>query len=464
MAPSETTNRFARWLVARVMKFPGVARLVRAHMLDEGGAAFRALALSSECAPLKALLFEDDHRLLRELLALRGHAALKAILLEGDPAWFSMIVRARGGAPLSAQLFSEDAALLRLVCRLGNTEVLGRMLGTLEVPDRVRLVRALLFARRPEPLELLLRVEGMLDHVLTAPRLRTLVELGEAWDGVRPLLPADEGELKVRLLNSMERASESGQVPHVILDTITEGDTLRLAHGTLRFPCRHSLWTLLHEILINEDYYFASDREQPRIIDGGAHMGLGIYYFKACYPQAQITAFEPHPGLFALASENVARNGWDGVEVLPVALAAERGTATFYSSDTWSMAGSLVARREGLGDAVSRVSVECVPLSDYLVDPVDFLKLDIEGAECEVLEEAAPGLPNVGQLFCELHLGGGLDSGRLDRILAVLERADFEVQVAKSRSFGGRSRWRPLTHFDGAASMVLWARNRRRYS
>ena len=190
-------------------------------------------------------------------------------------------------------------------------------------------------------------------------------------------------------------------------------------------------------------------------------MGMAIYYFKTRYPQARITGFEPDPALCALAEENVARNHYEDVTILPYALSRGRGDVPFYRSESWTMAGALDDRRSQLGDAVEAIQVETVPLSDYLDEPIDFLKLDIEGAEADVLMEAAEKLHNVAWLFCEVHLGGGLGSDRLAQILTLLEEADFDVQVAKSHNFEATSRHRPFTHFDGSASMIVWARNRR---
>jgi len=471
-----------------VLRLPGAEGALARLLLRGDAGRFRSLALSSNCAPLRALLFdedarllkrllsprdhealkgllfEDDYRLLKSLLARRGHEALKAIMLEGDPAWFSMIARARQGAPLTALLFEDDAALLRHVLRVRGAGALVPVLASLDASERAALAGALLFAGRPEPLELLTRMDGFQERVLGEPRLYAMLELARTWEQLLPILPADDGGLGARIRTSIARIARPEHVRGRIIDAITEGDTVRLAHGTLRFACRHSLWTLLHEILLNEAYYFACDSVRPRIIDGGAHMGMAIYYFKSLYSQARITAFEPHPALRAMAEENAARNGWEDVEILPHALAANCGEATFYTSATWSMAGSLVDRRAGQGDEVSAISVSCVPLSDYLRDPVDFLKLDIEGAEWEVLAEASDLLPNVGQIFCEVHQGGGLDSERLVRILALLERAGFDVQVAKSHNYGETSRWRPLTHFEGTSSAIVWARNRHPYS
>ena len=346
-------------------------------------------------------------------------------------------------------LLAEDGALLRHVCRLQGPEARVPVLASLGVGGR-------------DGVELLVRVPGFQEHVLTSPRLQAMDALSQQWEAMRPILPEVDVDSEMRLLTSMLRVEKPAQIPDRVLDLITEGDLVHLVHGSLRFPCRHSLWTLIHEILLNEDYGFACDSESPVIIDGGAHMGMAIYYFKSRFPGARITAFEPHPALHALALENVARNGWEGVEVLSLALAGTRCDANFHISESWSMAGSLVERRASMGDAMRTVTVQCVPLSGYLREPVDFLKLDIEGAEDEVLEEAAPWLHNVANIFCEFHQGAGLSSGRLARMLTVLEQAHFEVQVGKSHNYQERSRWRPLTHFDGAASMLIWAR--RRYS
>jgi FkbM family methyltransferase len=385
---------------------------------------------------------------LRYLLSRGGHHMLKVLVLEIDPAGFGAVVRARAAAPLVDALLADDGALLRNLCRGQDADALLPILASILV-------------KRSDALELLTRVPGFQDTVVASPRLHAMVALIQQWERLRPILREEDSSVAARLQEARGCIKKSDQVSDIVLDLIAEGDTVQLRHGRMRFPCRHSLWTLLHEILLDEDYYFESDSDTPHMIDGGAHMGMAIYYFKARFPNARITAFEPHPDLHSLATENVARNGWEGVEVLPLALAATRREATFHISESWSMAGSLSERRARLGDLMREVPVQCVPLGDYLRTPVDFLKLDIEGAEDEVLEEAAPWLHNVANIFCEYHQGAGLSSGRLTRVLAVLEEAGFDVQVGKSHNYRERSRRRPLTHFDGAASMVIWARRRR---
>jgi hypothetical protein len=51
-------------------------------------------------------------------------------------------------------------------------------------------------------------------------------------------------------------------------------------------------------IFEEEIYAFESEIEAPRIIDGGANIGLATLYWKRQYPEGQIMAFEPAPRAF----------------------------------------------------------------------------------------------------------------------------------------------------------------------
>jgi FkbM family methyltransferase len=244
------------------------------------------------------------------------------------------------------------------------------------------------------------------------------------------------------------------------MDLFCEGDRAAFAAGTLRFPDRHSLWVVVQEILVNEEYFFATDTDSPRILDCGAHFGMASFYFKTLYPKARITAFEPVPALHALARENMAANGFADVEVLPCALTPEGGPVTFHVSPEDSMAGSITTRRESLGDTTERIEVESRRLSEFLTEPVDYLKVDIEGAELEVFEEAEPQLGNVAHIFCEYHHGAGLDPSRLARLLDLFERTGFDVHVSKSDSSEKHARRRPMEHVGAPYSATLWAKRR----
>lgn len=67
-------------------------------------------------------------------------------------------------------------------------------------------------------------------------------------------------------------------------------------------------------------------------------------------------------------------------------------------------------------------------LSKYLMQKVSFLKLDIEGAEYEVLHECRELLGNVQNIFVEYHSFADKKQ-ELSGILKILENAGFRYYI-----------------------------------
>lgn len=126
------------------------------------------------------------------------------------------------------------------------------------------------------------------------------------------------------------------------------------------------------------------------VVDVGANFGL--YAVSAALyarPHGRVFAFEPAPNAFALLQRNIADNGLgELVTARPFAVAASAGRAQFYVGDDVSF--SSLHRTQRLHDDVECVEVELVALDTALADApsVDLLKIDVEGAESEVLRGA----------------------------------------------------------------------------
>jgi FkbM family methyltransferase len=292
------------------------------------------------------------------------------------------------------------------------------------------------------------------------PRLAATVELREYWNRLNHVFRIDGEDIFREYIARMVGSRDSDDVIAKLLDLVCRGNEVLLAHGVMEFVDRYSLWILINEILVNEDYYFQCETDSPRILDCGTHFGLAIYYFKNLYPKARITGFEPVPVLRELALSNVRRNAYADVEIVPYALSDTEGEARFIVSNTSSMAGSLTRRRCVSGDQVSEIRVQCRRLSEYLEETVHFLKLDIEGSEDVVLREARDRLGNVRHIFCEYHHGNGLPTDRLARILSLLDEVGFDAQVGKALDFQNRSLQRPMNYVGEAYSAAIWAENR----
>lgn len=115
------------------------------------------------------------------------------------------------------------------------------------------------------------------------------------------------------------------------------------------------------------------------IIDAGAYIGDVSIYFMNRFPDASIIALEPSHEHYALAMINLAPYA-GRFRLLNKAL--------WYRRTTMSLAGDYIGGALQEYEPGSR-SVDCVELdsllSDLNVERVDILKLDIEGAEDEVL-------------------------------------------------------------------------------
>jgi hypothetical protein len=80
------------------------------------------------------------------------------------------------------------------------------------------------------------------------------------------------------------------------------------------------------------------------------------------------------------------------------------------------------------GHAWPTVTVKTVPLIEYLDEPIDFLKMNIEGAEWPVLCAAEPKIRQIREMVIEYHHLPGLPR-TLHDILALLHRNGFEYLI-----------------------------------
>ncbi len=205
------------------------------------------------------------------------------------------------------------------------------------------------------------------------------------------------------------------------------GATMRCGRFTIRINDAHNFYILYKDIFLRRIYYFKAMRPQPLILDCGSNIGVSIIYFKHLYPEARIVGFEPDPRVFPYLEKNVASNGLRGVRMIQAALSSKEGRSDFFSDGKYGGGLSRHLVTDESQDWV-RAKVESVRLRDYLHEPVDFLKINIEGAECEVLEDSEDRLRQVQEMIIEYHHLPGLPRN-LHHILEILHRQGFEYLI-----------------------------------
>ena len=210
------------------------------------------------------------------------------------------------------------------------------------------------------------------------------------------------------------------------------------------------------DIYLRECYAFPCRRLSPTIIDGGANIGAATIWWRSRWPKAQVIAIEPDPQIFEVLRHNT--RFLRGVELRQCALAGGE-PARFWTEGT--DAGRL---EPGRPDDRSLVQVSTMPLSDVLrtLRRVDLLKLDIEGAETEVLEEAAAHLAKVDRIFVEYHSVVNRQQ-TLSRLVGLLERQEYRYYLESASG-----RFRPFhgvpvdRGIDFQCNLWAWAGERRR--
>jgi FkbM family methyltransferase len=126
-------------------------------------------------------------------------------------------------------------------------------------------------------------------------------------------------------------------------------------------------------------------RPGANVIDVGANLGYNaVYAARRVRPTGQVLAIEPAADNLAVLRKNIAANGLNNIVVQPVAAGGGHEVRDFFLRGDVSAVNSLFPQsRYGAVTAVEQVRV--APLDDLVdIDP-DLVKIDVEGAELEVL-------------------------------------------------------------------------------
>ncbi|WP_083527605.1 FkbM family methyltransferase [Curtobacterium ammoniigenes] len=231
-------------------------------------------------------------------------------------------------------------------------------------------------------------------------------------------------------MNASDELDRLWAMPHG-QPTSTEllGWEMRIADGP-------SFVSQYREIFVSEAYSFPSSSDSPTIVDGGANVGMASLWWLARWPNARIVAFEPDPSIFSILGFNLRHHPSDRVELRRAALSTERLGGRFVPDG--ADGGRLTASSVNRGSA--ELSVPTQSLQELLrnLEHVDLLKLDIEGAETDVLQESASELARVERLFVEYHSFAGVPQ-QLPDLIGLLRdnglRIYIESPMASIRPF-----------------------------
>jgi FkbM family methyltransferase len=157
------------------------------------------------------------------------------------------------------------------------------------------------------------------------------------------------------------------------------------------------------------------------VLDLGANVGTFTLWAALKAVDGLVVAVEPNPSLFEMLKQNVAVNGINNVILLNALVSDKDGQSKFYMLDS---GGSV---REGYSTKGKEVELTSYRISSimskYGIQSVDFVKMDVEGAEFDIFQGDMAFLQHVSRLAMEVHPA----CGSVEDVLRLLNALGFTV-------------------------------------
>jgi FkbM family methyltransferase len=169
--------------------------------------------------------------------------------------------------------------------------------------------------------------------------------------------------------------------------------------------------------------YF-QDRPARTAIDAGAHTGMTAVAYSGIFEQ--VLAFEPIPELYQQAQMTLHKNRCSNVELHSFGLGAEATPTVF----KYRANNSFGTHRNTKGTIRAQIK----PLDDLRIDRVDFIKIDVEGMEAEVIQGAWQTITDnepLIQFEYKPRFARRQQNYDIEQMCENLQKLDYEIQDKK---------------------------------
>lgn len=157
------------------------------------------------------------------------------------------------------------------------------------------------------------------------------------------------------------------------------------------------------------------------IVDIGANVGYTAVDFTVRYPSARIIAVEMDPDNVELAQRNLQAFG-QRCTVIQAAIWSHDGEIAYGGTAAWALQVDAITDQAILSTRKAPALTVPTLLDRFGLDRVDFMKIDIEGAEAEIIQLGTQWLAQVDILNLEVH-----PPATLDGCEAILQASGFAV-------------------------------------
>lgn len=180
------------------------------------------------------------------------------------------------------------------------------------------------------------------------------------------------------------------------------------------------------ELILNNPYFpkWFNLKEDPTIIDIGAHIGMFSVIAATKFPKSKIYSIEPSKDNYKLLLENVEMNELKNVKLFNMALSDKEGEFILYKSPN-SARHSLV-REEGVEKEIVKTDTMVNFLKNNIIDSCDMLKMDIEGAEYSLMYSIPDETYKIiDRIFFEIH---DIEGESKEELLNFLKNKGYNIE------------------------------------
>jgi FkbM family methyltransferase len=174
-------------------------------------------------------------------------------------------------------------------------------------------------------------------------------------------------------------------------------------------------------------------------VDVGCHKGKFLDPMRRAAPGGRFFAFEPIPYLFDMLKSKYRAD--ERVRLFNCALSSVEGVATFFVNERDMGLSGLNARPDRMGaDRLTEVKTTLLTLDGVVGEQkIDFIKIDVEGAELDVLRGGARLIArDRPTILFEFGLGGAEYFGAdADAMFSHFAALDYRLYTVADRVAGG---------------------------
>lgn len=179
----------------------------------------------------------------------------------------------------------------------------------------------------------------------------------------------------------------------------------------------------LYEIFVTKIYdKFISVEEKDVVVDIGGNVGLFSYY-AICKGASKVYCFEPSPKTCNIIKSNFK---FDNLIIEEAAVSLQDGHVDFFDCESDSINSSMYQIQENS----KKITCKSINLNTYIIqnniDKIDYLKIDCEGAEYEIIENLNEHYltNNISKICLEYHNN---KDKKINIILDKLKKCGFIV-------------------------------------